>query len=306
MLPTNFKVLAKNDKFDDDDIIYISLDSLLDTRLGTLGCIDPALAAKALDGNYRARFTDEFEGVTKQQFKEAYAKRDIDTLKMSVVTNVSFLIRRIIKDSLALAVQQQKITRINIEVNVWPYEIEKGPLADMLLACVRAHAYENAVVRVVSCPLEELTPEYVRSTYQLMVMYDWLEWVELHKSYFEKKGMPEVAVIAPQLFADRAPTDEEHNAFGNGASGDVFRITEKMFAPMFRLSLMPASLFSIIDELTKESTIDRMRNVLVTADDLERAIAETVPNAKITKTTQTPPVIDLNSEGDEQEEHELL
>ena len=137
-------------------------------------------------------------------------------------------------------------------------------------------------------------------------MYDWLEWLEHHKPYFEKRGIPDVAVIAPQLFVERAPTDEEHNAFGSGATGDVFRITEKMFAPMFRLNLMPASLFSITDELTKETTINRMRNVLVTVEDLEKAIAEVAPTAKIIKTTQTPPVIDLNSEGDEQEEHELL
>lgn len=302
-----FKVLSKSGEFDDDDVIYIALDALLDTRLGTLGKIDPNLAATALRGNYRSRFVDEFEGISKEDFKNAYMRRDIDTLKMSMVTNVSILIRRIIKDSLAIAVQQQKITRINIDVNVWPYLIDTGPLADMLVACVRAHAYENAVVRVISCPPWLLTPDYIREKYQLMIMYDWLEWLEIHKPFFEKKGIPGVTLIAPQLFVERAPTTEEHNKFGSGADGDVFRITEKIFAPMFRLNLMPASLFSVIDELTKENAVDRMRNVLVTADALEDSIKKVAPTAKITKTTQKPPVIDLDDEANEGgNEDELL
>lgn len=267
-----FKILGASGALDSGDHFLVSLDSILDTRLGTLGKIDVALAANALENGYHSRFLDKFEGISVEDFKKAYKERDIDTLKMSVVTNVSFLFRKIIKDSLAIAVQQNKIARINIDVNVWPYTLESQNQIDMLIACVRAHAYANAVVRIISCPPKALKPSIVREQYQLVIMYDWLEWIDSHREYFEKRGVPEVTLFAPQLFAERPPTPEEHHRFGDGENGDVFRITERIFAPLIRLKLMPVSLFSMIEEIDKSTAKHRLLNVLPSAEALAEAV----------------------------------
>lgn len=289
----NQTVLGASGSFDDDDIIYVNLDSILDTRLGTLGKIDPKLAASVLDNGYRDRLIDRFTGVDDAVFKDAYAKRDLETLKMSVVTNVSFLLRRIIKDGLALAVQQQKITRLNIDLNVWPYEFSPGPMTDMLISCMRVHAYENAVVRIISIEPKHLTPEYAGKNYQMLIMYDWLEWFTLHKTFFEKKGIPSVAFIAPQLCLDKVPSKEE--MIGLSSDGkDIFQITEAMCAPMFRLNMMPASLFSIIDELQKDNALAKVVRVQKTPHDLETIIKQRTSQTHVVHESMSSPSLSLD------------
>lgn len=289
---SRYKVLGKSGDFDEDDVIYIALDSLLDTRLGTLAKIDSALAVKALNGNYRNRVIDKFEGVTPEDFAKAYAARDLDTLKLSMVSNVSFLIRRIIKDSLALAVQQRTITRINIELNVWPYRFEHESEIEMLISCVRHHAYNNAVVRVVSIRPEDLTPTYISNNYQLMVIYDWMDWLAHHKAAFEQRGIPGVAVIAPQLFLDRIPSKEEIMEMCAGGQ-NVFELTEKIFAPLFRLNLLPASLFSVIDEVQKETIDKKMVSVSATVEQIEAAIKKIAPQAHVDHAPAEGPHLNL-------------
>lgn len=298
-LPPNFTILAKTDAFDGDDVVYTTLDSWLDTRLGTLGKIDTKLAVKALNSGYRERFVDEFPGISREEFKKAYEQRDIETLKMSVVTNVSILMRMFIKESLAIAVQQRHINRLNIDVNIWPYKFEDDlELVHTLMACIRTHVYENAVVRIISAHPSALTPEVAKENYQLMVMYDWREWLEMHKGYFEKRGIPSVSLIAPQLFVERPPTPEEQREFGTGPEGDVFAITERTMAPLLRLKFMPASLFSIIDEVEKENAATRVAEVMMQPEDLEKALKEVKPEASFKVEPHKPPVIDL---GDDEE-----
>lgn len=286
-------VLGKSGEFDEDDVIYISLDSLLDTRLGTLAKVDTSLAVAALNGNYRNRVIDHFEGISPLEFAAAYAKRDLETLKLSMVSNVSFLIRRIIKDNLALAVQQRVVTRINIELNVWPYTFEHPDEVEMLISCVRHHAYNNAVVRVVSMDPAHLTPAFVMSNYQLLVMYDWMHWLGLHKPAFEERGMPGVAVIAPQLFLDKVPSKEEIVEMSSGGK-NVFELTEKMFAPLFRLNLLPASLFSVIDEVQKETIDKKLPLVSATVEQIEDAIKKISPQAHVEHAPAEGPVLDFN------------
>lgn len=298
MQSNDIVILGQNDAFDDDDgVIYIPLDCIIDTRLGTLGKINPSLATQALLNGYHERITDEFPGISREEFKAAYAKRDIDTLKMSVVSNVSFLIRRIIKDSLALAVQQKKITRLSIELNVWPYKFEPGPMVDMLISCVRAHAYDNAVVRVVSIPPEKLTPGLIHSNYNMVLMYDWLEWFELHKKFFEKKGLPGLAFIVPQLHIDKPPTREEMEDMRREAGiTDVFTATETQFAPIFKLKFMPASLFSMIDEINASNAAQKAARVALTPEDLEGVIKEKTPQAVVEHVPVVAPIISLDDD----------
>lgn len=303
----HFKVLAASGPSSDDDCIYLALDTILDTRLGTLGKIDPKLAANALDKGYKHRIIDQFEGIKDEDYKSAYASRDIETLKMSTVTNVSFLLRRIIKDSLALAVQQHHLTQINIDVNVWPYDVPEGPLAEMLVMCVRTHAYENAIVRVISCDPKHLSPSDLAVNYQMAVMYDWLEWIEEHKAFFEKKGVPSLTLMVPELCVDRVPTKEELQETHTGEK-NIFRMTEKLFAPMIRLNMMPASLFSIIDEITKENVLKKIAVVSLTPEDLERGIKSAAPQALVTRVPVEPHVLDLDavSKQVDDEDFELL
>ncbi len=289
----------------DMDNIYLTLDSILDTRLGTLAQLDPQYAINALNsGRYRVRMIDEFDGVTKEAFKEAYAKRNIDTIKHSVVSNLVFFLRRLVKDSLLEAVMQQRVERMCFTVNIWPYQFEEG-LVEMLIGCIRFHTYSTSSVRIVSIPDEELTPRFCRENFQIMIMYDWVNWCAKHKAVFEKEGMPTVTVVSPELFTDRVPNQDEIDAL-QLRQQNPFKMTEQICAPMFRLKYMPVSLFCLHEGITKDNAKAIADRVALTDTDIKEYLNQHHPKAELIQEHPLPEV-DLSKALDDKEDYgELL
>jgi hypothetical protein len=283
----------------DDDNIYLNLDTILDTRLGTLAKLDNAYAAVALkSGKYHKRLIDEFEGVDKETFKEAYQQRDLETLKRSVVTNLVFFLRRLIKDSLISSIINQKVENLCFTVNVYPYDFSDPGLVDMLVGCIRFHTYSTSSVKIVSIPDEQLTPEFCRENFQIMIMYDWINWIDKHRAFFEKNGISDVAVVVPELFTDSVPTQEDIDRL-DLRKQNPFRMTEEIAAAMIRLKHMPVSLFSIHEGITKDNAAEVVKRVQITQDDIEEYLDNTHPEANIVHDTPLP-VVNLD------EAYELL
>ena len=274
----------------DDDNIYLTLDSILDTRMGTLAKIDNALAASVLQsGKYHKRLIDEFDGVGKEVYKEAYAQRDLETLKRSVVTNLVFFLRRLIKDSLISSIINQKVENLCFTLNVYPYDFSDPGLVDMLVGCLRFHTYSTSSVKIVSIPDEELTPEFCQENFQIMIMYDWVNWVDKHREFFEKKGIANIAVVVPEIFTDSIPTQEDIDRL-DLRKHNPFRMTEEITAALFRLKHMPVSLFSIHEGITKDNAAEVVKRVQITQNDIEEYLDKTHPKANLVHDTPLPDV----------------
>lgn len=272
----------------DSDNILIELDSLLDTVLGTLGKIDPNIATKVLQsGKYHKRTTNKFDGVSPEQFKEAWDTRDIETLQNSVLTNMSYFMQRMIKDSLISSISQAKMELLRFTINVYPYEFDDPELVEMLIGCIRFYTYSTAEIQVISIPPKEMTPEYCSSNFQIMVMRDWAGWLNNHKSFFEVKGLPELTVVTPQLFADDAPGYDELVKLGF-RNLDPFEETTKAVAPLFRLKFMPVSLFSIHERVTKDNIPGIVNSVMVTEPEITAYINDNHPGAVVVKEDPLP------------------
>lgn len=281
----------------DTENIYLDLDTILDTRLGTLAVLGEEHPVRALNsGKYHKRLLDEFEGISVQEFREAYAKRDIDTLKHSVLTNMTFFLRRLIKDSLMSAVIHQRVEKMCFTVNVFPYDFTDPDLVEMLIGCIRFHTYSTSNVQIVSIPDEELTPEFVSQHYQIMIRYNWVNWVDKHKEFFEKRGIPNVTVVVPEIFYDAVPTEEDINRL-NLRKQNPFSMTEQITAALFRLKHMPISLFSIHEGITKENAADILARMAVTEQDIMDYLNKNHPKATLVQDNPLP-VVDLSSEYD--------
>lgn len=287
-------ILEGSDKKDGDaEDIYLDLDSIIDTRLGTLAKMDQAYAVTALDsGRYHKRMIDEFDGVSKEEFRKAYAERDLDTLRMSVLSNVVFFLRRLVKDSLVSAVIHQRVEKMCFTVNVWPYNFDDPGLVEMLIGCIRFHTYSTSSVRIISIPDEELTPEYCSKNFQIMIRYNWIDWMNKHKAFFEKKGIPGVVLVVPEIFYEAVPTEEDIHRL-QLRKHNPFKMTEEITAPLVRLKHMPVSLFSIHEAITKTTAQDIVKRVTVTQEDIEAFLAKSYPKAKLVQETPLP-VVDLS------------
>lgn len=277
-------------KEEDTEDIYLDLDTMLDTVMGTLAKMGTEHAVAALNsGRYHKRMIDEFDNITKDQFREEYAKRDIDTLKLSVLTNMVYFLRRLVKDSLISAIIHQRVEKMCFTVNVYPYDFDDPGLVEMLIACIRFHTYSTSSVRIVSIPPEELTPEYCAKNFQIMIKYDWISWVDKHKTYFEKKGIPGVTVVVPEIFYDAVPTPEDIDRL-DLKKKNPFRMTEEVVAPLFRMKHMPVSLFSMNEKITQDSAQEIVDRVEVTEADIEEFLAKSYPKAELVRETPLPSV----------------
>lgn len=274
----------------DTEDIYLDLDTILDTRLGTLAMLGEKHAVAALDsGRYHKRMNDEFDGVSREEFRDAYAKRNIDTLKLSVLTNVVFFLRRLIKDSLLSSVIHQRTEKMCFTVNVYPYDFSDPDLVGMLIACIRFHTYSTSSVRIVSIPDEELTPEFCLQNYQIMIRYEWVKWVDKHRSFFEKKGVPTLSLVVPELFYDTLPTQDDIDRL-DLKKQNPFRMTETVTAALFRLKHMPVSLFSIHENINKENAREICERAEVTQKDIEDYLDKNYPKATLVKDNPLPEV----------------
>lgn len=278
------------DKDGDTENIYLDLDTILDTRLGTIAKINPELAVRVLNSKkYHTRIIDEFDGVNTEEFKREYAKRDLDTLRMSVLTNVVYFLRRLIKDSLISSVISHKVEKLCFTVNVYPYDFNDPGLTEMLINCIRFHTYSTSSVTIVSIPDEELTPEFCKDNFQIMIRYGWVHWVAMYKSYFEKNGCPEMAYITPELFFDVVPTQEQI-ADMVSKEQNPFTMNEDLTARMFRLKHMPVSLFSMHEKITKENAGRMAQFASITEDDIKEYLDKVYPKADLVHDTPLPNV----------------
>lgn len=285
------RILAEaGDIKEGDDNIYLPLDAILDTRMGTLAKMGTEHAVRVLNtGKYHNRVSDIFEGVNKEDFREAYANRDIVTLKLSVVTNLVYFLRRIIKDSLISSVINQKVEKICFTVNVYPYDFEDVDLVEMLVGCIRFHTYSTATVKIISVPEKELTPEFCGRNFQIMIMYDWVNWVDKHRKFFETKGIPGTSLVVPEMFFDEEPTQEDIDRL-NMHKHNPFRMNEEISKAMFRLKYMPASLFSMHESITKKNAGEIANRAAITEADIKTYLSENYPKATLTHDTPLPGV----------------
>lgn len=224
------------------ETIYVDLDCLLDTRIGTLAKMDEDLAAQVLAGNYHQRTDDFFAGVDHEAYKAAYAQRDVDTLMLSLFTNVITFLQACVKsatDEVALGGQNNGL---EIVINVHPYELEPEEREQIELA-IKARLFGVPVVRTTKVPDEFLTPEYVKETYGMMIRYDFEPWLEKQAQALEKTRIPAVTIISPAIYR-KLPTDEEMAAL-KAEKLHPFRALEIALAPVVGVRLLDAEVFSI-------------------------------------------------------------
>lgn len=230
--------------------VYVDLDSLLDTRLGTLARIGEELAEKVLANGYHSRDIDVFEFVDMQHYQNLYAQRDSLTLSKSMCTGVIRIVRQ-----LAAALTEQAIDRPyhagpKIVVNLHPYSEtlsveEKDEMRKAIAAWLLG---TSAQVELLSVEHKSLTPELVRANnIASMFMYHYDQWMEAHAKAFETTRLGDVTLFGPAIFSKK-PTDEEL-AREIKEAAHPFVAAEMLASPLIHLKLIPVQHFSVITNL---------------------------------------------------------
>jgi hypothetical protein len=228
--------------------LLVQLDALLDTRLPSIAKLDPAAAVTLVKSEaYYRRQIDDFEtltGLTKAQTDEAYQARDVETLKGSRLTPMNVFVDTWVRKLEAEARDTPHVEDVEVHINIAPYDLDVEE-QEVLLTTIMARIGVEAKAKIVSIPLQELTPALCKSTYTGLVLYDFREWMEFHALAFQSTPIPRLVVTAPALFRDRIPDPSEVQVEGMPFISP-FSVIGVLFSEMISLELVPAELYSII------------------------------------------------------------
>ncbi len=185
--------------------LYIPLDCFLDTRLGTLFTINPeahahVIAHPAYWEREHTNWPNLTNGmVSNETFNERYAKRDMDVLQNSIITNIVPVINQVLATYEQAMVDRITTIELSVEINLWPYELNDGEL-EVLQGIMRQILGQELVILFCSTPLDELTPQALVERYTCAFMFDFQDWIKQHAEAFYKLQANRFVMIVPRLF----------------------------------------------------------------------------------------------------------
>lgn len=232
--------------------IYIQLDALLDTRLGTIAQHwGDEVALNVLKTGYHTRMSDSFAGVDKDVYQAQYENRSVDTLVYSRVTNTGSLVRQLVAVLADQSINDPTHDGAKIVVNVYPYELtsEERDLMGKSIALWTDHL---APVELVFMRPEDLTPVHCKQNYSVMFVYEYEQWYNIHNAALNEVGIPDVDLFAPALFkVGNLPTAEELEQVTREVA-HPFKATQLALAPVVHLQLIDVKHFSVLSRLDLE------------------------------------------------------
>lgn len=240
--------------------VLCELDALLDTRLSVVSKLNQEAAISLIEGGeknpYYSRTSDDL-GVLSPlidtgDYRAAYASRNKDCLKNSRMTAAVFLVRTILKQLEVDSVNSPQVDAITLEVNYYPYVLTTEEIEMMELAMV-AHLGELTKIKFVSIPPKLLTTTYIKAKYQVVILYNYVDWLKAHQENVEKMmKIPHVSFIVPRLLYDESsrPTEEDVRGMSQH-SIDAFTGTQLLMAEFYELTFMEVAIFCIIPQPPK-------------------------------------------------------
>lgn len=220
------------------------LDCILDTVMGTLNRIDLHAAEKIFHAGYHTRKANEFEGISMIEFRKRYADRDLQTLKLSPVTNIFDHFGQLNRELVAQITQGPEYQKIEYTVNLYPYRLDDATI-DALQVMIWNRLGKVADVHMVYLLPRDVTPAYVKGRFDAVYFYNVWDWINLHNDAFGvafNSRLPEVIAYAPRMYFSKAPTAEEEQQLN--ADGDIFTELEKGVSPIIGVNLLDPIIFS--------------------------------------------------------------
>lgn len=224
---------------------YVELDCLIDTRLSLLSQYGENCVETVLINGYLERLEDDFPGVDREAFDEAYTNRDNDILRNALMTPIVNMMGDFVHKTNLNAINSPMDLFPKVVVNTYPYDFHRDEQI-VLEEALRHYTGPTCPIEFMYMPMEFLTPSAVKNTYSIMVVYRYDLWLEHHSRTgdFERVTCPEVTMIGPRLFFHGLPaTDIVETA--QSMKMNIFDIIETHCGLLIHLSLLPVSYFSI-------------------------------------------------------------
>lgn len=186
--------------------IYTDLDTLLDTRLGTLRKHRPdALDALREDGRYWRREYEDWAAFTNGKlngldFKKLYRERDVEVLKESRLSAILLYFKDLVSRHEGQMRTAAEAVKLELHVNAFPYELSEEELRAFSEG-IGSHFFGHGLdVVVFSMPTSEIKVPYIRDNYLQIVSYHGDQLILQNTDGLIKERLFGVDMTCPLLF----------------------------------------------------------------------------------------------------------
>jgi hypothetical protein len=229
--------------------ILLSLDEVLDTRLGTLHCIDRKYPKIMLANNWHDRIGDreilEYCDLSNDEYMEAYGRRGKNVLKHSVITNiVTYIARELAIDITNFPELEEMDSSPGLLLNIYPYNLNKEEKKTFSFLLHRLMPFLGSVDLINVAP-KYITPRFIhdKSIYYYF-NYDGVKWLNLICDELLEFPLTRLKLYMPaleQINAEPVTQDIAKEA------GDVnkFDLIGTVWSMYITIQYLPAEMFSI-------------------------------------------------------------
>ena len=227
-------------------VFLTELDSVLDTRLGTLLAMDADKVASLLANGYHKRLKDEFPGFNMSEYWQRYAKRDAGVLMNSMATPMLEMLHDFVLKTLKQTLRTPFHKNPKIELNIYPFKLSEEVVREMV-RCVAAATGGLCDVEAVDYSPQQLNPLFIKERYDVVTMYDYHLWYKAHidSGLWSKYTCPNVSVFAPMMV--KSEQVQVTQQLYDKIVDDTELITNEL-RPFFQLQSIPVAYFSWVFE----------------------------------------------------------
>lgn len=242
-------------KFKKDLGIYVDLDCLLDTRMGTLVKHYPELAASLLeDDNYYLRVEESFRDIPTTQFEELYSTRDKETLQLSRLTRIPEMLANMVMDFSSSMVNHPNYENIILYVNIHPYVLDDNE-KDTLIKIIEGFTHAIPKVKIIDKSLESLSCMWVNLFVDHLFIYHYDKWLNARGKELNHRGLPYTSLYCPMLYFGHVPTKEDkrniEELLGDEVS-DHFTLVAELYKTIIQFNFIPVDMFCILNDIAEK------------------------------------------------------
>lgn len=228
--------------------VYVTLDSLLDMRLGTLTCMSTDFAFDvSMDERYYLREEDLFATVKAGALSKAMYAKVHESLKdiiprNSVRTRMFEFIDELMGKLFFEVVSKPYHSSVGLEVNTFPYQLNDEEAA-LILESIATLFDGRFNVHLIHRNPKEITAEIAAERYRAMIMYSYHDWLNANDEAVRKKVLfDQTGLYVPQLYQGHLPTSNELAEFAKHNT-NPFAFLTKVLSPFVSVQHLPVALF---------------------------------------------------------------
>lgn len=225
--------------------ILLSLDALYDYRQGLMTLLSPDFAvAVTKEPAYYTRMEDVFSNgddvLDKELAKQLLVKYPKEILKNSLRTKILDFVFELGISFVKQAFNAPFYDSVELVVNTYPLKLSADEKLQLIQGLID-HLGKAMSISVQSISPLELTPSIVSNEYLALILYEYVDWFNIHSKEIEKKPLREQGFYLPRRFNELPSA--EHLEEAKKYNYDTFEVMTKIMSPYAVMQFLPIAFF---------------------------------------------------------------